>query len=63
MGENLDIYSGTILYHIKKLKDLNIVRSTKNKSGKKTFIVNIELLKVFNDFFTEPDFFHLLNGL
>ncbi|UCC19708.1 MAG: winged helix-turn-helix transcriptional regulator [Promethearchaeota archaeon] len=63
MGENLDIYSGTILYHIKKLKDLNIVRSAKNKSGKKIFLINIELLKKYNDFFDEPDFSQLLKGL
>jgi len=63
IGENLDAYSGTILYHIKKLKELNIVRSAKNKSGKKIFLVNIELLKVYNDFFKEPDFSQLLKGL
>jgi len=63
MGANLDMYSGTILYHIKKLKDLNIVRSAKNKSDKKIFLVNIELLKVYNDFFKEPDFSQLLKGL
>ncbi|MFX1308120.1 MAG: winged helix-turn-helix transcriptional regulator [Promethearchaeota archaeon] len=63
IGETLDIYSGTILYHIKKLKDLNIVRSTKNKAGKKIFLVNIELLKIYNDFFKEPDFSQLLVGL
>ena len=28
IGENLDIYPGTILYHIKKLKKLNIVKSS-----------------------------------
>ena len=63
IGENLDAYSGTILYHIKKLKELNIVRSAKNKSGKKIFLANIELLKVYNDFFKEPDFSELLKGL
>jgi DNA-binding transcriptional ArsR family regulator len=63
IGENLDAYSGTILYHIKKLKELNIVRSAKNKSGKKIFLVNIELLKVYNNFFKEPDFSQLLKGL
>ena len=64
MGENLDnMYSGTILYHIKKLKDLNIVRSSKNKSGKKIFLVNFELLKKYNDFFDEPDSTSLLSGL
>ena len=63
IGENLDIYSGTILYHINKLKELNLVKSTKNKSDKKIFLVNIELLKVYNDFFKEPDFSKLLQGL
>jgi predicted transcriptional regulator len=63
IGENLDIYSGTILYHIKKLKQLNLMRSTKNKAGKKIFLVNFELLKMYNDFFTEPDFSQLLKGL
>ncbi|MBY8991505.1 MAG: winged helix-turn-helix transcriptional regulator [Candidatus Lokiarchaeota archaeon] len=63
IGEHLDIYSGTILYHINKLKELNLVKSTKNKSDKKIFLVNIELLKVYNDFFKEPDFSKLLQGL
>jgi len=63
IGENLDMYSGTILYHINKLKDLNLVKSSKNQSGKKIFLVNIELLKKYNDFFKEPDFSRLLQGL
>ncbi|MFW9940921.1 MAG: winged helix-turn-helix transcriptional regulator [Candidatus Thorarchaeota archaeon] len=63
IGENLDIYSGTILYHINKLKDLNLVKSAKSKSGKKIFLVNIELLKQYNEFFKEPDFSRLLQGL
>gem|GEM_PF-6386389 len=63
IGEILDIYSGTILYHIKKLKELNLVKSTKNKSGKKIFLANIELFKLYNDFFKEPDFSKLLMGL
>jgi len=63
IGENLDIYSGTILYHINKLKDLNLVKSAKSQSGKKIFLVNIELLKKYNEFFKEPDFSRLLQGL
>jgi predicted transcriptional regulator len=63
IGTNLDIYSGTILYHIKKLKQLNIVRTSKNKSGKKIFLINVELLKKYNNFFDEPDFSQLLKGL
>ena len=63
IGETLDIYPGTILYHLNKLKDLNLVRSTKNKAGKKIFLVNLELLKVYNEFFKEPDFSKLLQGI
>jgi len=63
MAEILDMYSGTILYHIKKLKELNLVKSTKNQSGKKIHLVNIELLKLYNEFFDEPDFTSLLKGL
>ena len=63
IGEALDIYSGTILYHVNKLKELNLLKSTKNKSGKKIFLVNFELLKIYNDFFKEPDFSRLLRGL
>ncbi|MFX1377587.1 MAG: winged helix-turn-helix transcriptional regulator [Promethearchaeota archaeon] len=63
IGENLDTYSGTILYHIKKLKQFNLVRTTKNKAEKKIFLVNFELLKKYNTFFDEPDFSQLLQGL
>lgn len=63
IGETLDIYPGTILYHLNKLKALNLVRSTKNQAGKKIFLVNIELLKIYNNFFKEPDFSKLLQGL
>ncbi|MFW9896595.1 MAG: winged helix-turn-helix transcriptional regulator [Candidatus Thorarchaeota archaeon] len=63
IGEAIDIYPGTILYHLNKLKELNLVRSTKNKAGKKIFLVNIELLKVYNEFFKKPDFRTLLQGL
>ena len=63
MGELLDIYSGTIQYHVKKLKDLNIIRTAKNQAGKKIHLVNIELLKKYNKLFKEPDFSKLLKGL
>ena len=63
MAANLEIYSGTLLYHIKKLKDLNLLKSAKNKSGNKIFLANIELLKKYNEFFKEPDFSQLLKGL
>ncbi|MFX1490338.1 MAG: winged helix-turn-helix transcriptional regulator [Promethearchaeota archaeon] len=63
IGEILEIYPGTILYHVNKLKELNLVRSEKNREGKKIFLVNFELLKKFNEFFDEPDFSELLRGI
>jgi predicted transcriptional regulator len=63
IGEKLDVYSGTIQYHIKKLKSLDLVRSTKNKNGDIIQLVNVELLKEYNQFFKEPDFSNILKGL
>ncbi len=63
IGENLNIYSGTIQYHVKKIKTLNLLKSTKNQAGKKIHLVNIELLKNYNEVFKEPDFSRLLQGL
>ncbi len=63
MGETLDIYPGTILYHLKKLKELNLVKLAKNQAGNKIHLVNIELLKIYNEYFKEPDFSLLLKGL
>ncbi len=63
VGENLDVYSGTVQYHIKKLKELDLVRSVLNKNNEKIHLVNIELLKEYNKFFKEPDFSRLLKGL
>ncbi|MHA1490851.1 MAG: winged helix-turn-helix transcriptional regulator [Promethearchaeota archaeon] len=63
MAEILDIYSGTIQYHLKKLKELNLIKDTKNQSGKKIHVINIKLLKEYNNIFKEPDFTRLLQGL
>ncbi len=63
MGEILDIYPGTILYQLKKLKELNLVKLTRNQAGNKIHLVNVELLKIYNEFFKEPDFSLLLKGL
>ncbi len=63
IGDNLDVYSGTIQYHMKKLKDLDLIKSIKNKQNQKIHLVNIELLKKFNEFFKEPNFSKLLQGL
>ncbi len=63
IGEGLDVYSGTIQYHLKKLKELDLVKSVKTQKNQKIHVVNIELLTKFNEFFDEPDFSKLLNGL
>ncbi len=61
IAENLDMYSGTIQYHLKKLKQLNIIRTVKKEQGK-IYLVNIDLLKKYNEIFEEPDFSKLLKG-
>ena len=63
IGEKLEVYPGTIQYHFKKLKKLDLVRSVKNQKNEKIHLVNIELLKTYNEFFKEPDFSKLLEGL
>ncbi|MBN1802537.1 MAG: winged helix-turn-helix transcriptional regulator [Candidatus Lokiarchaeota archaeon] len=64
IGENLDVYSGTIQYHIKKLMDLDLIKITKNMTTEnKVYVVNFELLKKYNAIFKEPDFSKLLQGL
>lgn len=63
IGDYLDVYPGTIQYHLKKLKKLDLVKSTKNNSGKKVHLINVELLKKYNQIFKEPDFSQLLKGL
>jgi len=63
IGEILDVYSGTIQYHMKKLKALDLVKSVKTQKTEKIHVVNVELLTRFNAFFDEPDFSKLLRGL
>jgi len=63
IGENLDVYSGTIQYHIKKIKELDLVKTIKKKNNQTIHLVNIELLKKYNEIFKEPDFSKFLKGL
>jgi len=65
IGERIDkTYAGTIQYHVKKLEKLNLLKSVKkSQSGKKIHLINIELLKKYNEIFEEPDFSNLLKGL
>jgi predicted transcriptional regulator len=63
IGEILDIYSGTIQYYMKKLKELDLIKSVKTQKDEKIHVINVELLVKFNEFFDEPDFSILLKGL
>ena len=63
IGENLDVYSGTIQYHVKKLKELTLVAPAKNQEGKKIHKINKELLKKYNRIFKEPDFSKFISGM
>ncbi len=62
LSENLDIYSGTIQYHIKKMKRLNLIKKVKRETGS-IHLVNIELLKQYSEIFKEPNFGVILKGL
>lgn len=63
IGENLDVYSGTIQYHIKKMKEIDLVKTIKKQKNQTIHLVNIELLKKYNEIFKEPDFSKFLKGL
>ena len=63
IGENLDVYSGTIQYHIKKIKEIDLVKTIKKQKNQTIHLVNIELLKKYNKIFKEPDFSKFLEGL
>ncbi|MFO7797802.1 MAG: winged helix-turn-helix transcriptional regulator [Promethearchaeati archaeon] len=63
IAEKLDVYPGTVNYHLNKMKKINLIKSSTNKEGKKIHLVNIELLKKYNSIFKEPDFTKLLSGL
>ena len=63
IGENLDVYSGTIQYHIKKMKEIDLVKTIKKQNNQTIHLVNIELLKKYNEIFKEPDFSKFLEGL
>jgi len=63
IGEILDVYSGTIQYHMKKLKALDLVKPVTTQKAEKIHVINVELLTRFNEFFDEPDFSKLLKGL
>ncbi|TXT65626.1 MAG: hypothetical protein BAJALOKI3v1_90069 [Promethearchaeota archaeon] len=63
IAEKLDVYPGTINYHLNKMKKMDLIKSSKNNEGKKIHIANIDLLKQYNSIFKEPNFSELLKGL
>ncbi|MBD3194468.1 MAG: winged helix-turn-helix transcriptional regulator [Candidatus Lokiarchaeota archaeon] len=63
IANKLDVYPGTISYHLKKMKKLNLIKSSENKNGEKIHLVNIQLLKKYNQIFKKPNFSDLLRGL
>jgi DNA-binding transcriptional ArsR family regulator len=63
IAEKLDVYPGTINYHLNKMKKMDLIKSSKNNEGKKIHIANIESLKQYNSIFKEPNFSELLKGL
>lgn len=63
IADHLDVYPGTISYHINKMEELDIIKEAKNSKGKKIHVINIELLKKYNNVFKEPNFSELLKGL
>ncbi len=63
IAEDLDVYPGTISYHINKMENLDIIKESKNSKGKKIHVINIGLLKKYNEVFKEPNFSELLRGL
>lgn len=63
IAEDLDVYPGTISYHLNKMEELDILKESKNTKGKKIHVINISLLKKYNEVFKEPNFSELLKGL
>ena len=45
-----------IHYYLKRIKDLNIIKKIKDKTGRRSYWVNNNLLSSYNKIFKEPDF-------
>lgn len=50
-------------YHVNKLKELNLLKKVKQDTGRTKKVLNIELLRKFNEYFKEPNFLKLLKGI
>lgn len=55
IANDLDVFHGTIQYHIKRLLDLDLLKSVDEK-GKNIYHVNLSALKLYNQNFQEPNF-------
>ncbi|TFG02084.1 MAG: winged helix-turn-helix transcriptional regulator [Promethearchaeota archaeon] len=60
IGDNIDYYSGTVQYHVKKLKKLDLLKISKDKEGRKTHIINKSIIKKYKNIYKEPDFSKIL---
>lgn len=63
LGEELNLYSGTIQYYIKKLRDANILTIQKQDDESKKLIIDQDLLKKYNEVFKDPPFVKIINEL
>ncbi len=55
IANNLDVFHGTIQYHIKRLLNFDLLKSEEEK-GRNLYNVNLDLLKLYNQNFQEPNF-------
>ncbi len=60
IGDNIDYYSGTVQYHVKKLKKLDLLKISKDKEGRKTHIINKSIIIKYKNIYKEPDFSKIL---
>lgn len=55
IANDLEVFHGTIQYHIKRLLNFDLLKSVEGK-GKNIYNVNLNLLKQYNQNFQEPKF-------
>ncbi len=49
-------------HHVSKLNKLNLLKKIKEDSGRSKKVLNVGLLKKYNEYFKEPNFLKLLKG-
>ena len=60
IGENIDYYSGTVQYYVKKLKELKLLKVGKDEKGRKIHMIDKSIIKRYISIFKEPDFSKIL---